>query len=400
MGLILLISISILFHFTVTASRSHTRQQIPHQIAFLKQIHQSHKQGVTSLTSIRNFWGLPEAVGFPDGGGFNPALLSIPSDGHGTSDTLVVAREEDPTLWQDNPVIRPRWIIAGLLNLSQPDEDARDRFRWSLTESTNNPCTSVHRLPKLVHTENTLLPKCDHDVWPDIWFRNVQGPEDPRLFWSHLGEPLLIYNSISADNNNLCRHMYLVDVRSALPETMLHGLWFDPKVPIRFADSVPLLYEHQRGFQKNWVPFTNDEGELFIHTDLIPQTIYRLRDSVSYPNFHSHPNELNCLDLAINGTADTPNCLTGAMNKPLSDDFRVHQSTPFLDLVLCTLPEVVSGRCDPNDHRNRLYIGLIHVVHPGKLYERRIITLNSTRPWNYVSVSRPVAYGIFRIRMP
>jgi hypothetical protein len=40
-------------------------------------------------------------------------------------------------------------------------------------------------------------------------------------------------------------------------------------------------------------------------------------------------------------------------------------------------------------------MAIIHVIHPGviqpgKLYEKRIVTLNSTYPWNYVSLSKPL----------
>lgn len=59
------------------------------------------------------------------------------------------------------------------------------------------------------------------------------------------------------------------------------------------------------------------------------------------------------------------------------------------------------GECDPNDAQNRVYIGLVHAVHKGngdhyeRHYERRLISLNSTAPFNYISISKPLMYCKF-----
>lgn len=87
------------------------------------------------------------------------------------------------------------------------------------------------------------------------------------------------------------------------------------------------------------------------------------------------------------------NCLTLVANDPFNINARFHQSTPFLEAVLCTWEDAVSGACDANDTNNRIYMSLIHVRHPfNRYYERRVVTLNSTSPWNYVSVSKPISY--------
>lgn len=239
-------------------------------------------------------------------------FCSLPTNGLSNGSFAVVAREEDPTLWEDNPRIRPRWIIGALLDLNDSESEASARLRWSMSGDFANQCRSVEQLGDLVHSDDDLFPKCKDDAWPDSWFRNVQGPEDPRLFWSHLGEPLIIYNSISAEHSDLCRHVYIVDLRSVYaPVGNLLSTIAEP-APIRFPKSVPLLYPGQVGFQKkkNWAPFTNTDGELYFHTDLIPQTIYKLKLSNGSPPTFSTPVEhLPTLEIAVSYSS-WENCIT------------------------------------------------------------------------------------------
>jgi len=78
----------------------------------------------------------------------------------------------------------------------------------------------------------------------------------------------------------------------------------------------------------------------------------------------------------------------------------IHHAMSFLDVVLCTSSDIRSGHCDAGNPNNRIYLGMIHVVHKGsgqhyeRHYERRIVTMNSTSPFNYLSVSKPVMYSI------
>jgi hypothetical protein len=355
----------------------------------------SNDKTVTILVSRTNFWGFSEYVEFPPNGGFNPSFLSLPTNGLSNGSFAVVAREEDPTLWEASPTVRPRWILGALLDLTDSEFEASARLRWPMSSDFTNECHSVERLGALIHSDEVFFPKCSEWAFPDVWFRNVQGPEDPRLFWSHLGEPLMIYNSISAEHSDLCRNIYFVDLRTVYaPVGDLLSTIAEPG-PIRFPESVPLLYLDQIGFPKNWAPFTDTDGEVYFHTDLIPQIIFRLKlSSDSSPTFSTPADRLPALELAINSSS-SENCITWVGNRPPNPDFRVHQSTPFLDVVFCTYTDVVSGSCNPNDPANRLYIGLIHIIHPDRFYERRIVTLNSTYPWNYVSISKPLIYSKF-----
>jgi hypothetical protein len=344
-----------------------------------------------------NAWGVFESIQYPGGdGGFNPSLLSLPVEGYSNGPLAVVAREADPSLWENDPPVRPRWIIAAMLTLPYKVKDTRSRLRWKPVSDFKNDASHPERLSSLVHNHSaTLFPKCDVNNDMDTWFRNVQGPEDPRLFWTHIGEPLVIYNSFAAENIVLCRHLYMVDLRSVFPTVEKLMSEVSQPSPIRFTQNVPLLYSNQSSFQKNWVPFTNSEGDLYFHTDLVPQTIYKLKPKPDsgYSTFSSPAEELDNLELVVRSPIEE-NCVVLATDQPKNQEgrLRLHQSTPFLEVVLCYFVDAMSGECDIEDPQNRLYMGLIHLRHPNRHYERRIITLNSTAPWNYVSVSNPYLY--------
>ena len=336
-----------------------------------------------------------DVIQYTDGAGFNPSLISLPSEGYSNGPLVVVAREHDPSLWEDDPTVRPRWLIAAMLTLPEKD---RSRLRWDPVFEFKVHASRPERLPTLVNDHNVeLFPKCGEEKDVDKWFRNVQGPEDPRLFWTHLGEPLLLYNSFAAENIVLCRQMWMVDLRSVFPPAADLLSTVSQPAPIRFSENVPLTYSQQSSFQKNWAPFTDSDGEIYFHKDLIPQTIYKLKSepAAGYATASSPATELFNLDLVVSSSLEN-NCIVLATDQPRNPDGRprIHQSTPFLEVVLCNFEEATSGKCDPKDPRNRLYVGLIHLRHPYRHYERRIVTLNSTYPWNYVSVSKPLLYCI------
>jgi len=382
---------------TIINSFSRSDNAEPRAVEFLRSSKASRfPYPITPLINRLNAWGVIEKIEYPDGGGFNPSLLSLPVEGFSNGPLAVVAREHDPSLWENDPSVRPRWLIAAMLELPDMEEDARSRLRWSPVFDFKNDATPPVRLESLVHNHTaTLFPKCDVNNDLDKWFRNVQGPEDPRLFWTHMGEPLVIYNSFAAENIILCRQHYLVDLRSVFPDAQRVMSEVSQPAPIRFPHNVPLIYSNQSSFQKNWAPFTNSDGDLYFHTNLIPQTIYKLKPKPpsGYSTFSSPAEELSNLELAVRSPVKD-NCVVLVTHQPKNPDGRrnLHQSTPFLEVVLCTFADAMTGECNVEDPENRLYIGLIHLRHDYRHYERRIITLNSTAPWNYVSVSNALLY--------
>ena len=174
--------------------------------------------------------------------------------------------------------VQSRNLIASLIYERRNERQSRyHRSRYFPTYMMVVTGYAEDKLESLVHSSDPFFPKCAtgiYEQWP--WYQNIQGPEDGRLVWSRLGEPLLIYNSISPEESDLCRCMYIIDLRSIYPalELFLSGTEGNP--PIRFPYSVPLIYPDQTGAPKNWAVFTNAIGEVFVHTDLIPQQIYKL----------------------------------------------------------------------------------------------------------------------------
>jgi len=373
-----------------------------HRLATLKSdIHSE----VIPLISRTNFWGAWENLDCPDRVCFNPTLLGLPfrdsnNDGH----FVVIARDPDNTTFHPSGdyghFTGTRSICGSLLELA-PSKNTT-RYRWSPAERFSGRCHNTQTLEDVVHMDERFardIPESQKDCFL------TTGPEDPRIFYSHLGEPLLLYNSIGAAHSTQCRHFYLVDVRSVYP--VLDGI-LDNSVnpaPIRYSHSVPVLYNNQTGLQKNWMPFSDATGNVYVHTDLIPQAIYKLSlpsGPARHPNFHSPASDLVTLEPVVKSDV-YQNCILLALGLPNyeldnslgNQPLVIHQATPFLDVVLCFYNEVLSGVCDPEDPDNRVYMGLFHVLHRGgghRIYERRIITLKSTPPFEYVSISKPLMY--------
>ena len=344
---------------------------------------------VIPLYSRLDFWGLFDTIEFPNISAFNPALLTLPYTGESRNGTfVVVAREEYKFEQIGDIIVQPRAIIASLLHVVTSDAERR----WTPRDSPRIQSHSVERLGKLVHSNDTYFPKCEPD--PKGLLSTIQGPEDPRLIWSHLGEPLMIYSSIPPEDSDLCRHFYLVDLRSVYP-VVADIISETPKPPpMRFNESIPIAYPGQEGLHKNWAPFTTPTGDVFIHVHLVPQTIYKLKlgGSLSSPALPS-PTDLHSLEPVVRHPPEDENCITIALNGFPTQE--IHQSTPFLEVVLCRSADVQSRSCDPDDPNNRVYMGVIHAQHlieETRYYEARIVTLNASLPFNYISISKPMLY--------
>jgi len=344
---------------------------------------------IKALPSRLDFWGLYSTIEFPDAIGFNPSMISLPwrGDDSYSPNFIVVAREEDHLVRVYERDVRPRSILASLLRI--PDFHPTTQDRLPPRGHPTVPASWVTRLNQIVRSDRIHFPKCDP---MNEWLHGLQGPEDARIFWSHLGEPLLIYNSLSPDQSDLCRVMYMNDLRTAFPKVG-SILSEDPNsAPIRFNESVPLIMPLQEGTQKNWVAFTKPNGDIYFHITLIPQSIYKLRLDQPIPTIASPPNDLNhFLEPIVNDPPKKSNCLSVALAKQ-----KVHQSSPFLDVILCTYADAHSGKCDANDPHNHLYMGIFNVVHnhlDPYFYEGRILTLNYLPPFNYHSLSKPLGYS-------
>ena len=344
---------------------------------------------VKLLSSRLDFWGFHSTIDFPDAVGFNPSMLCLPWRGEDSfsPNFVVVAREEDQLIKVYDRDVRPRAILGSLLHVPEFHPGTLDRA--PPREHPVLRASWVTRLGRVVRSGDIHFPKCD--TWPE-WFHGLQGPEDARIFWSSLGEPLLIYNSLSPEHSDLCRVMYMSDLRVSFPNVGSILSDMPNPAPIRFSESVPLLLPGQEGIQKNWVPFTDAKGDIFFHITLIPQHIYKLRLTNPIPTFSSPASDLrHFLEPVVTEPREKVNCLSIALPGQ-----KVHQSSPFLDVILCTSTDVHSGLCDPKDPGKHRYMGIINVVHNHLdpfFYEGRILTLNYLPPFNYVSLSKPLGYS-------
>jgi len=348
---------------------------------------------VLMLSSRLNFWGVYHTIEFPGGFlGFNPSLLPLPYVNDSTETVpnfAVVARGEDVFVSLDERhELKPRSVLASIIRI--PEYSPRLLERSPPRELPIVPAPWVTRLKKVVHSETEVyFPKCDS--LPE-WIQNIPGPEDPRVFWSNLGEPLMIYNSISPTHSPLCRVLYMEDLRRVFPTVRNILEEHGDAPPVRFNRSVPLIFEGQEGIHKNWLPFFRPNGDILIHLKLIPQTIYQMNLSRPLPHFDSPNDDLTSFLTPVVVEKDRrTNCL--AIAHP---GLKVHQSSPFLDVVLCTTTDVANGLCDENDPNNHVYMAVINVVHNDLspyYYEGRILTFNYSAPYNYISFSEPIVYS-------
>ena len=367
-----------------------TPTMMPTTLTLLRNLKTNYR--VIPLLSKLDYWGLPINISFPNRHTFNPAILALPYPGEDMNASyVVVARDEYKfPIDEHGYMYQPRAIYGGLLHLP-PISDEENR--WRLREHPQAQTHSALLLEDLIHSHETYFPKCEPEALDGLG--TIQGPEDARVFWSHLGEPLMIYNSVSPKHSELCRHFYIVDLRAVYPAVAaIVGDTINPP-PIRFRKSVPITYAGQSGFHKNWAPFTDANGDVYIQSHIVPQTIFKLRTE-SLPSFDSQPADLISLDPVLRHPQEDENCLTIAFKGFRRR--RLHQSTPFLDVVLCRSEDVRSGACNPDDPNNRVYMGLMHAQYHENpmptLYEPRIVTMNATFPFNFLSISKPLAFGM------
>jgi len=400
LGLLVFLNERIRRHFSPARARPVSRS-----LALLKS---GLDAQVVPILSRTNFWGTWENVDCEDRVCFNPTLLGLPfHDPSKNVPFVVVARDPDNTTFHPTDAwgyfTGTRSISGSLVDL--PSAANASRYRWAPSDRFSLQCRSTHTLQDAVHMDPEKFPRKIPEGQRSCFL--TTGPEDPRIFYSHLGEPLLLYNSVGAANSEHCRHFYLVDIRAVydpLREILARGTNSPP--PIRFRHSIPILYEGQKGLQKNWMPFSDVSGNIYFHTDLVPQTIYKLSPPTAhkYPSFKSRFADLVTLEPVVKSTT-YQNCILNALDLPNyeldnslgNQPLVIHQATPFLEAVLCKYDEVRNGSCDPELPANRIYMGIFHVLHRGgdkRIYERRIITLESTPPFKYLSVSKPLMYSV------
>ncbi|GAA5987341.1 hypothetical protein JCM10908_001916 [Rhodotorula pacifica] len=311
------------------------------------------------LESVSNPYGYMNLVDPYVGGAFNPSILVLPDQaGLGWRHVFVSRGEEKYEVIQGEDTRWEKLIGCFLLPMTRAHLElpylARESELWTLD------------LPAKRKVEYM---RCHN---PD--FNQFIGPEDPRLFFTNDGQPLLIYSQ-NGRMPNVCRALYVIDARMVIPgldKALQRAGW---NAPVQFREQTDLIRENQYNIEKNWSPFLGENDELFFHVSLVPQQIYKY-----VPNLTLRP---------LDPLAPSHNCLTDLLGADMNR-VHLHHATPLLRATLCK-----RGECVPDVH-NTVMFGMIHVKYhplPYLHYVRHIVTWNTTAPYEYLSVSKPLTYS-------
>lgn len=96
---------------------------------------------------------------------------------------------------------------------------------------------------------------------PDSLHARFVGPEDPRLFLTSSGQPLMIYSQ-TGHVPGVCRALFVVDVRAVVPglgAAMAGAGW---GAEVVFKEQTALVREGQGNVEKNWAPFEGEGDEV------------------------------------------------------------------------------------------------------------------------------------------
>jgi hypothetical protein len=314
----------------------------------------------------------------------NPTLLELPRSIKIKHDFLVIARTThvDKTIKDKKYKLARQVAMFANVTYTKNGRPIIQADKWSrlLVEDFASP---VHHCQK--------QPDMDKYI----------GPEDMKLFWTGLGEPLLIFTH-QVDDAVRCQGQFIIDARAAVPE-LGEILSTDAELPkIRFHEPeglrriAPSGEESDPRYQreKNWAPvqapFSSDKEELLFMVE--PSQLFRFTDVngvvksvIKEEDQHSAveaPYPLHAKEKDP-WRSEHQTCLHDVM---LSDG-HVHQSTPMLSVTLCD-----RGDCHPSPE-NTVLIGMVQRRYDFPTwYDRRIATYASVPPYNMLSVSKKLTY--------
>ncbi len=115
------------------------------------------------------------------------------------------------------------------------------------------------------HPSNTIKWRYDEYV----------GAEDPRLFWTSDGAPLMLYG-LNSQDTRLSRQQWIIDLRELLPELRAVLPPSYMHAPIRFRGT-ELRYAHALEVEKNWIPLPSfDYDSLLLSYTIDPHKLLRV----------------------------------------------------------------------------------------------------------------------------
>ncbi|KAK9322985.1 hypothetical protein V1517DRAFT_338347 [Lipomyces orientalis] len=199
-----------------------------------------------------------------------------------------------------------------------------------------------------------------------------QGHMDPRIFFSPMGEPLMVVGMNGMTN---CMSQYVIDLRAVVPG--LADKMNLNNVPVRYANITELPRDDKAEVEKNWVLLYDETNVEYVHHQINPRSISRA------------DNGKNILGRQ---PIDPPQCM-----KSLLKDFSktkhaanvYHQATNSLRVTMCDYP------CEPSIH-NTVLVSVVHIKYKNiyeLFYRRFAIITNVTAPFDIIARSNNLMFA-------
>ncbi|KAK9337970.1 hypothetical protein V1521DRAFT_432113 [Lipomyces starkeyi] len=210
------------------------------------------------------------------------------------------------------------------------------------------------------------------------YLEGTNGPSDPRVFFSPMGEPLMVVGTNGITN---CLSQYIIDLRVMIPdlgEKMKVG-----HVPIRFRQLTELPRDYYDEVEKNWFVLYDEKGMGFVQHNIENRSMSALAEVDSVIG---HVKNL------VHGET-APNCIATLKKEyeENNDQIRndIHQGTNTLRVTLCEFP------CIPTIH-NTVLIELFQIKYHSYLeifYRRYVMVMNVTAPFEIIGRTNNLIYA-------
>ncbi|KAK7204896.1 hypothetical protein BZA70DRAFT_290210 [Myxozyma melibiosi] len=249
-------------------------------------------------------------------------------------------------------------------------------LKWKRTRTIGRATLECDGKAKTIKLEDEWpSPKGACKAHPFLQIR--QGHSDPRVFFSPIGEPLMI---VGTNGRHNCLHQYIIDLRALIPN-LGHKMRID-HLPVRYKKLTELTRPGLAEIEKNWFAMYDDRN-------------------IGYIQHDSHRRTVSLLDAAPGATEDQskvfnianpePKIVQTLIKKYTSKDAAndLHQATNSLRVTLCDFP------CIPTIH-NTVIVELLHVKYKNfyeLFYRRFAVIMNATAPFDVIGRTGPIHYA-------
>ncbi|KAK9447405.1 uncharacterized protein V1518DRAFT_83285 [Limtongia smithiae] len=203
------------------------------------------------------------------------------------------------------------------------------------------------------------------------------GHLDPRVFFSPLGEPLMIVNTNGKHN---CLHQFIIDLRAVIPDLSKKMKIED--VPIRYKKLTELSAPEFNEIEKNWFLVYDENNVGYIHQDYTHRSISTL----------DPPNEAWETMTFKNIANPSPPLITSlikAFDPKGKYACDLHQGTNSLRVTLCEFP------CIPTIH-NTVLIEIAQLKFKNVYniyYQRFVVIMNTTAPFDIIGRTNNIMFS-------